>query len=213
MKTDELISLMAASHQPVDTGRLRHATWLAAVLALGVTATVLVNTLGVRPDLAAAIMTMPVIAKLLFGGSIAVIALILFQQSLRPGLQPRRLLPLAAIPVALIAGFALLTLAQAPAEQWNTLIFGRYWRSCLFNVPLYALLPLLVLLFLARRGAPVDGRLTGASAGLASGGLAAVAYALHCPDDTIPFLAIWYTLAVTLVAGLSILALPRLLRW
>ncbi|AZO79231.1 MULTISPECIES: DUF1109 domain-containing protein [unclassified Bosea (in: a-proteobacteria)] len=213
MKTDELISLMAASHQPVDTGRLRHATWLAAAAALGVTATVLVNTLGVRPDLAAAIMTMPVIAKLLFGGSIAVIALILFQQSLRPGLQPRRLLPLAAIPAALIAGFALLTLAQAPAEQWNSLIFGRYWRSCLVNVPLYALLPLAVLLLLARRGAPIDGRLTGASAGLASGGLAAVAYALHCPDDTIPFLAIWYTLAVALVAGVSALALPRLLRW
>ncbi|RXT56158.1 hypothetical protein B6S44_08855 [Bosea sp. Tri-44] len=213
MKTDELISLMAASHQPVDTGRLRHATWLAAAVALSVTAMVLVNTLGVRPDLAAAIMTMPVIAKLLFGGSIAMISLILFQQSLRPGLQPRRLLPLAAIPVALIAGFALLTLAQAPAEQWNTLIFGRYWRSCLFNVPLYALLPLAVLLLLARRGAPIDGRLTGASAGLASGGLAAVAYALHCPDDTIPFLAIWYTLAVALVAGISTLALPRLLRW
>lgn len=213
MKTEELISLMATSHQLVDTGRLRRATWLTAVVALGVTAMVLVNTLGARPDLAAAIMTMPVIAKLLFGGSIAIIALILFQQSLRPGLQPRRLLPLAAIPVALIAGFALLALAQAPAEQWNTLIFGRYWRSCLFNVPLYALLPLAVLLLLARRGAPVDGRLTGAFAGLASGGLAAVAYALHCPDDTIPFLAIWYTLAVALVAGISTLALPRLLRW
>ena len=55
-------------------------------------------------------------------------------------------------------------------------------------VPLYALVPLVILFGLARRGAPVDGRLTGACAGLASAGLATVAYSLHCPDDAAPFL-------------------------
>jgi hypothetical protein len=213
MKTDELISLMAAGHQPVDTGRLSRAAWLAAAAALALTMVVVVETLGMRPDLAAALRTVPVIAKIAFGAALAAIALVMFQRSLRPGLQPRRLLPLAAIPIVLITAFAVLTLVQVPAEQWNSLIFGRYWRSCLVNVPLYALLPLLALLLLARHGAPVDGRMTGASAGLASGGLAAIAYALHCPDDTIPFLAVWYTLAVALVAGVSALALPRLLRW
>lgn len=213
MKTDELISLMATSHQPVDTGRLGRATWLAAALALALTMAVVIGTIGVRPDLAGALTTMPVLAKIAFGAGVAITALVLFQQSLRPGLQPRRLLPLAVIPIILIAAFALVTLAQVPAEQWSSLTFGRYWRNCLVNVPLYALLPLLVLLLLARRGAPVDGRLTAASAGLASGGLAAIAYALHCPDDAIPFLATWYTLAVALVAGVSTLALPRFLRW
>ncbi|MGX1785582.1 NrsF family protein [Bosea sp. NPDC055332] len=213
MKTDELISLMAASHQPVDTGRLRRATWLAAAAAVAATMALLVVTLGARPDLAQALTTTPVIAKLVFGAGVAGVALVLFQQSLRPGLQPRRLLPLAAIPVALILAWALITLAQAPSGQWNALVFGRYWRSCLVNVPLYALLPLLVMLLLARRGAPVEGRLTGALAGLASGGLAAIAYALHCPDDTIPFLATWYTLAIALVTGLGALILPRFLRW
>ncbi|CAN7361837.1 DUF1109 domain-containing protein [Bosea sp. LjRoot90] len=213
MKTDELISLMAAGHQPVDTGRLSHATWLTAVAALAVTALLLVNTLGTRPDLAAAIMTMPVIAKLLFGGSIAVVALILFQQSLRPGLKPRRLAPLAAIPVMLVAIWAAVALAQAPAAQWGTLTFGRYWNSCLIYVSAYSMVPLLALLLLARRGAPVDSTLTGASAGLASAGLATVAYALHCPDDAAPFLATWYTIAMALVSGLAALVLPRFLRW
>lgn len=213
MKTDELISLMAAGHQPVDTGRLSHATWLAAVVALAVTALLLVNTLGTRPDLAQAIMTMPVIAKLLFGGSIAVVALILFQQSLRPGLKPRRLVPAVAIPVALVVTWAVFTLAQAPAAQWGTLTFGRYWDSCLVYVFAYSMIPLLGLLLLARRGAPVDRTLTGASAGLASAGLATVAYALHCPDDAAPFLATWYTIAMVLVSGLAALVLPRFLRW
>lgn len=213
MKTDELITLMAVSHQPVDTGRLRRGTWLAAAVALALTMALVVGSLGARPDLAEAIATRPVIAKLFYGVGITVIALVLFQQSLRPGLKPRRLFPLMAIPVVLLVAWAVLTLAQVPSEQWGALTFGRYWKSCLIYVSLYALLPLLVLLLPARHGAPVDGRLTGACAGLASGGLAAIAYALHCPDDTIPFLAIWYTIAIALVAGVSTLALPRFLRW
>lgn len=213
MRTDDLISLMSASNQPVDTGWLRRGTWLAALAALALTVTLLVFTIGVRRNLAGAIVTTPVIAKILFGASIATIALILFQRSLRPGLKPKRLLPLLAIPVGLVAAWALLTLAQAPAEQWQALVFGRYWRSCLFNVPLYALGPLVALLWLARRGAPVDRTLTGLCAGLASAGLSVVAYALHCPDDTIPFLATWYTLAVAMVTIFAALVFPRLLRW
>ncbi|HEY5797278.1 MAG TPA: DUF1109 domain-containing protein [Bosea sp. (in: a-proteobacteria)] len=213
MRTDDLISLMSASSQPVDTGWLRRGTWLAALAALVLSVTLLVFTIGVRSNLAGAIVTMPVIAKILFGAGIATIALILFQRSLHPGLKPKRLLPLVAIPVGLVAAWALLTLAQAPAEQWQALVFGRHWRSCLFNVPLYAMGPLVVFLWLARRGAPVDPTLTGLCAGLASAGLSVVAYALHCPDDTIPFLATWYTLAVAMVSVFAALVFPRLLRW
>jgi len=213
MQTNDLISLMSASNRPVDTGWLRRATWLCALAALAVTAGLLLLTLGARPDLARAWMTLPVIAKAALGAGVATIALVLFQSSLRPGLKPLRRLPLVALPLLVAAGWALLTLAQAPAEQWNALIFGRYWRACLIAVPLYALLPLVVLLLLARRGAPVDGVLTGACAGLASAGLATVAYSLHCPDDTAPFLATWYTIATVIVAGLGALVLPRFLRW
>jgi len=213
MRTDDLISLMSASNRPVDTGWLRRGTWLAALAALALTVTLLVFTIGVRRNLAGVIATTPVIAKILFGVSIATIALILFQRSLRPGLRPKRLLPLAVIPVGVVAAWALLTLAQAPAEQWQALVFGRYWRSCLVNVPLYALVPLVALLWLARRGAPVDRTLTGLCAGLASAGLSVVAYALHCPDDTIPFLATWYTLAIAMVTIFAALVFPRFLRW
>lgn len=213
MQTHDLISLMSASHQPVDTGWLRRATWLCALAALAITAGLVLLTLGARPDFASAWMTLPVIAKALLGASVAGIALVLFQSSLRPGLKPARRLPLVAVPFVLAAAWALLALAQAPAEQWSALIFGRYWRACLIAVPLYALCPLVSLLLLARRGAPVDGTLTGACAGLASAGLATVAYSLHCPDDTAPFLATWYTIAIALVTGVGALILPRFLRW
>lgn len=213
MQTNDLISLMSASARPVDTGWLRRATWLCALAALPATAGLVLLTLGTRPDFASAWMTLPVIAKAAFGASIATIALVLFQRSLRPGLKPARRLPLIALPLLMAAGWALLTLAQAPAEQWSALIFGRHWRACLIAVPLYALLPLIGLLLLARRGAPVDGIFTGACAGLASAGLATVAYSLHCPDDTAPFLATWYAIATAIVAALGALILPRFLRW
>ena len=119
----------------------------------------------------------------------------------------------AAATLTGTAAWALATLAQAPVEQWSTLTFGRHWRACLIAVPSYAVAPLVILALLARHGAPVDGRLTGLAAGLASGGLSTMAYALHCPDDTIPFLATWYTLAIALVSAVAALLLPRLLRW
>jgi len=213
MQTDELIAVMTAGNSPVDTGWLRRATWLGALAALGLTALLVLIVLGPRPDLAGAWFTPPVIAKALLGASLAGSALVLFQRSLRPGLKPGRKLPLVALPLALVAAWALATLAQAPSEQWSALIFGRYWRACLVAVPLYALVPLIVLYGLAHRGAPVDGRLTGACAGLASAGLATLAYSLHCPDDTAPFLATWYTIAIAAVTGLGALVFPRLLRW
>jgi hypothetical protein len=213
MRTEDLIAMMSASARPVDTGWLGRATWGAAFAALLLAAALLTMTLGVRPDIAVAMWTVPVIAKALFGAGIAGIALPLFQRSLRPGASPRQLLPMIAVPAAIVGLWALATLAQTPVEQWGTLTFGRNWRACLIAVPAYALAPLAILTLLARQGAPVNGRLTGLAAGLASGGLSTMAYALHCPDDTIPFLATWYTLAIALVSGVAALLLPRLLRW
>lgn len=213
MKTDDLISLMTAGHQSVDTGWLRRATTRAALGGLALTIVLVLVTLGARPDLASAWMMLPVVAKALLGASVATIALALFQNSLRPGLQAARLLPLVAVPILLAGGWALSTLSQAPAEQWSALVFGHYWRACLIAVPLYALCPFAALLMVARRGAPVHRALTGACAGLASAGLAIVAYSLHCTDDTAPFLATWYTLAMAIVTGLGALTFPHLVRW
>lgn len=213
MKTDELIALMSESARPVDTGWLHRATWLRAFMALAVTAGLVLSTLGARRDFGTVWMTAPVLAKAALGLSIAVVALAVFHSSLRPGLRPARRLSIIGLPLVFVVGWAALALSQAPGEQWSTLVFGRNWRACLIAVPLYSLLPLAVLAALARHGAPTDRRLTGACAGLASAGLATMAYSLHCPDDAAPFLATWYPLAIVFVTGLGALCLPRFLRW
>jgi hypothetical protein len=213
MRTEDLIALMSSSARPVDTGRLRRAVWLAAFAALALTVVLVLSTLGARPDMPGALAAFPVLAKMSFGASVAGISLVAYQRSLYPGSSPRPGLWWLAIPAAALAAMALWTLFQAAPDQWGPLTFGRYWLSCLIAVPVYSLCPLAVLVLLARRGAPVDRRFTAFAAGLASAGLAAMAYALHCPDDALPFLATWYVLAVAMVSVVATLALPSFLRW
>jgi hypothetical protein len=50
-------------------------------------------------------------------------------------------------------------------------------------------------------------------AGLVAGSLTATAYALHCPDDSLPFIAVWYGGAIAVCALLGAKLGPWLLRW
>jgi len=64
-----------------------------------------------------------------------------------------------------------------------------------------------------RKGAPTNLRRAGAIAGLVAGALGATAYAFHCPDDSVPFIAIWYGTLVALCGAIGAMLGPRLLRW
>jgi len=46
-------------------------------------------------------------------------------------------------------------------------------------------------------------RRAGAIAGLVAGALGATAYAFHCPDDSVPFIAIWYGTLVALCGAVG----------
>jgi len=64
-----------------------------------------------------------------------------------------------------------------------------------------------------RQMAPTDLVRAGALAGMVAGAVSAVAYAFHCTDDSLPFVALWYggTIALCTLAGATLG--PRLLRW
>jgi hypothetical protein len=64
-----------------------------------------------------------------------------------------------------------------------------------------------------RRCAPSNAGLTGAVAGVLSASLGAAIYAVHCPDDSPLFVAVWYSLAILFVAGAGALAGRLTLRW
>jgi hypothetical protein len=93
------------------------------------------------------------------------------------------------------------------------MITGRDWLECLLSIPIIAVVPFAVIILAVRQMAPTDLRRTGAFAGLVGGSISAAGYALHCVDDSMPFVALWYggTIALCTLAG-AMLG-PRLLRW
>jgi hypothetical protein len=72
------------------------------------------------------------------------------------------------------------------------MIVGDQWLQCLVSVPVIAIVPFAISIWAVRRAAPTNLARTGAFAGLIAGGVSAVAYALHCTGDSLPFVAVWY---------------------
>jgi hypothetical protein len=93
------------------------------------------------------------------------------------------------------------------------MLFGMNWMTCLLCIPLFAVLPFIALVWFLRNGAPTNLRLTGAITGLLAGALGATAYAFHCPDDSVPFIAFWYASMVGFCSLIGALLGPKLLRW
>ena len=84
---------------------------------------------------------------------------------------------------------------------------------CMRMIPLLAAPMLAALIVALRAGAPLHPALTGALAGAASAGVAALLYASHCPDDSPLFVATWYPLATLICAAAGALAGRRFLAW
>ncbi len=208
MRTDDLIRALAEDGGPAAPPGRPLALLLpvaAAVSALG-----LWLTLGLRSDLAQALVSLPVLRQVLtlalFG-----LALLAALRLARPEGQAR-LWPLAAIPAA-GAGLVAWALLTTPAEGWGMALQGKTQWACLVSIPLLSVLPVAALLAALRRGASPAPALSGALAGLAGGGLGAAVYAMHCTEDSPLFWVTWYGTAIVVVTVASTLIGSRVLRW
>jgi hypothetical protein len=212
MRTEDLIEAIAG-----DAAAPR--PWLAARLAAALVAggaiscTLLALDLGVRPDIASALTTWRFALKVAIAALSLAAACWAAVRLARPETATRDVaVALAAAPavLALAVAYELLTL---PAAEWPARVIGSNARICLVSVPLLSLAPLAGMLAALRAGAPRSATVAGAVAGLVAGGVGATLYALHCTDDSPLFVAVWYSLAVSLVA-LAGAGLGRwLLRW
>jgi hypothetical protein len=131
----------------------------------------------------------------------------------RPGGEGRTSSISAAVPFAAIVLLSAISLGLAPSSHWNKMVMGDEWLECLLSIPIIAIVPFAVIIAAVRRAAPTNLVRTGAVAGLIAGGVSAMAYALHCTDDSLPFVALWYggTIVLCTLAGAALG--PRLLRW
>ncbi len=214
MKTDELINILSTNVEPV--GRRQLARNLYGAMAAGTLGALIavILTLGVRPDLNNAEAFAFLALKLVFTAGVVAVAFVFMANLVRPGGEWKVNPTLAALPFAAIVLLASISLASAPSSHWDTMIVGDMWLECLVSIPTIAVLPFVTMIRTVRRlAAPTDLGRTGAFIGLVAGGVSAMGYALHCTDDSLPFIALWYggTIVLCTLAG-AILG-PRLLRW
>jgi hypothetical protein len=213
MKTDDLVALLSTNPEPVDRRSVARTLHVALAAGLIMSLGIALAGLGVRPDLITARALFFLFVKLVFAVGIVSLALFYLTRLARPGGEQKTSTVLAAIPFGTIAVLSVINLAFAPSSHWDKMIVGDQWLECLLSIPLIAIVPFAVSIWAVRRAAPTDLVRTGAFAGLIAGGVSAMGYALHCMDDSLPFVAVWYggTIVLCTLAGAALG--PRLLRW
>lgn len=214
MKTQDLISALAQDHAARPQPQPLRWTFLTAMAAgFGVAAVAFALTLGIRPDVASAILTWRYDFKFVVTLTLAVTSARLVWQLARPAADPRSAeLTIAAAPL-LLFGAVLYELWAVPASAWLPRAIGSNSVACVLSITFLSIAPLAAAFYTLRRGAPLRPGLAGTAAGLLASALAATLYAMHCPDDSPLFGAIWYTGAMALVACAGTIAGRRLLRW
>jgi hypothetical protein len=118
-----------------------------------------------------------------------------------------------AAPFVATVLLAAISLAFAPISHWDSMIVGDRWLECLLSIPVIAIVPFAVIIWALRRMAPTDLVRAGALGGLVAGAISATGYALHCSDDSLPFVALWYGGTIAICTAAGALLGPRLLRW
>lgn len=207
--TDDLIRALVGSPAPPRFVPARAGWAMVAGAAAGLAGFLVL--VGLRPDLAAALLDPTVLAKVLVPLALAVLALRLALASSRPGVR-LRFWPLA-LPAVPALALAAQRLAEVPQAALVPEFLGGTALVCLGSITVLSLPPIAAGILMLRRGAPVQPGLSGALLGLAAGGGVAAGYALHCTEDSPLFFVPWYGLGILIAATVGALAGRRLLRW
>lgn len=213
MKTDDLVKLLAAGVAPVPASAVGRRFAVAMGWGLPGAVLLLLVTLGIRTDLAQAAGELMFWLKPTFAACLALAGLIATERLARPGMRLGLVWAALATPVLALWLVATVMLINAAPAHRADLILGNTWKECSFNIAFISL-PLFAATLWALKGlAPTRLALAGASAGLLAGALGALVYALHCPESTAPFLAVWYVLGIAIPTLAGAVLGPRALRW
>jgi hypothetical protein len=211
MRTDDLISTLSrdAALPPPD----RRGPVLLVGGALALSTLVFAAILPVRADLASTAGLMATSGKWLAALAVAGAGGLAAWRLRRPGADAAPLVALAILlPLVALLTFSVDLWVNGVAG-WSARMLGTNARACLMSITAFSLAPLAAFLVLLRGGAVTSPSLAGLAAGLASAGLGAVLYALHCTEDSPLFVLAWYSLAALVVSGAAALASRYVLRW
>jgi hypothetical protein len=212
VKTSELIEALAADPIPEP---IRLSRRILAALAIGFVGSLAIYALlmGPRPDIAEVIYTARFPLKFVDAFAFALPSLLLTLRLARPDAKPKALMLWLIAPFAFLAAGVVVELVAVPQSEWLDRLVGHHSMFCMRMIPLLAAPMLAALIVALRAGAPMHPALTGAMAGAASAGVAALLYASHCPDDSPLFVATWYPLATVICVAVGALAGRQFLAW
>lgn len=213
MKTEQLIDLLSTNLEPVDTDKLTRSLSVATVAGLVLASLICIVVLGMRPDLNNPGVLGFLFIKIGFAAVVSILGWRLLLNHSRPDGENHSRILSAGIPFAALLALALLNLILVPASHWDHLVRGERLLQCVLSIPIMAVVPFAGIVWALRNAAPTNLPRAGALAGLVAGGIGAMAYALHCPNDSLPFVAFWYGGAIVLCTLAGAALGPRLLRW
>lgn len=213
MKTEDLVAILSTNTEPVDRRQVAWTVCMALGAGFVVALGLMITGLGVRTDLATARASIFLALKLAFAIGIVGISSAYLTRLARPGGERTVTLGLAGLPFIAIVLIAAINLGFAPKSHWNKMVMGDDWLECLLSIPIIAITPFAIVIWAVRQAAPTNLVQTGAFAGLVAGGVSAMAFALHCSDDSLPFVAVWYGGTIVLCTLAGAVFGPRLLRW
>jgi hypothetical protein len=213
VQTAELIDQLASEAATGDTRRAI-VRFLAVVLAGCVISFVAMTVwLGIRPDLASAMLTGAYWMKFSYTLLLAALLFWLAERLGRPAAATARPMRMMLIPLVAISVLAAVQLVEAQPAMRMHLMMGASSRVCPWRIVALSLPILITAIFGLRQFAPTRPIATGVVAGLLAGAAGAWIYAFHCDESTSSFVAIWYTLGIAVVGALGGLSGKWLLRW
>lgn len=211
--TDNLINALVQDMRPVERGVVIRRLALALGLALPISAAIMLALLGVRPDMPVAVTTPIFWIKSAYTLGIAVFGGLAVLYLAHPGVSGRHALFAALAAFAVVAFCSAIELGAVPAESRQALIMGSSALVCPLFIMGLSLPFLLSNMVLLRRFAPTNLPLAGLAAGLLAGAAGAWVYSFHCTEESLPFLAIWYSGGIALVGLLGTIIGRWALRW
>ena len=213
MKTEVLISMLATGPTAVDPSTTTRRICAAAAAGLVIAAIAMLAALGPRPDLASAVSLPTFWLKFALPLCLAIPFFVASMRLARPGGRATGAWVTVVAALVMLWTMSSIDLAAAPPDRRVSMVEGGSALFCVVSIALLSL-PLLLAMFVALRGlGPTRLKAAGMAAGGLAGAAAALVYAVHCTEMTLPFLAVWYVLGMFAPAALGFVAGPRFLRW
>ena len=214
MRTDELINTLVADHAMQPGPKLvRHGLVMAIIAGLAISSALFSLTLGVRPDILSALSTWRFDLKLSVNLVLVIAAAWVALRLSSPTTTPLSAMRALLVPALLLLAAVVYELVTVPSPEWLARAMGINASMCFMSIISLSLVPLMGVIYALRQGAPSSPAGAGAVGGLLAGAVGATVFAMHCTNDSPLFVAIWYALAIGLVATVGLLAGQYVLRW